>query len=36
MLDSTNSDSDFMNTTITGDESWAYGYDINNNALNKA
>ena len=27
MLDSTNSDSDFMNTIITGDESWVYGYD---------
>ena len=27
MLDSTNSDPDFMNTIITGDESWVYGYD---------
>ena len=27
MLDSTNSDSDFMNTIITGNESWVYGYD---------
>ena len=27
MLDSTNSGPDFMNTIITGDESWVYGYD---------
>ncbi|XP_049519121.1 protein GVQW3-like [Dermacentor silvarum] len=27
MLDSTNSDPDFMNTVITGDEFWTYGYD---------
>ncbi|KAK8772901.1 hypothetical protein V5799_012566 [Amblyomma americanum] len=27
MLDSTNSDPDFMNTIITGDESWVYVYD---------
>ena len=27
MLDSTNSDPDFMNLIITGDESWVYGYD---------
>ncbi|XP_072141894.1 protein GVQW3-like [Dermacentor andersoni] len=27
MLDSTNSGPDFMNTIITGDESWAHGYD---------
>ena len=27
MLDSTNSDPDFMNTIIIGDESWVYGYD---------
>ena len=27
MLDYTNSDSDFMNTIITGDVSWIYGYD---------
>ncbi|XP_013788617.2 uncharacterized protein LOC106472507 [Limulus polyphemus] len=27
MLDSTNSDPHFMNTIITGDESWVYGYD---------
>ncbi|XP_049522073.1 protein GVQW3-like [Dermacentor silvarum] len=27
MLDSTNSDPDFMNTIITGDESWVYRYD---------
>ena len=27
MLDSTNSDADFLNTIITGDESWLYGYD---------
>ncbi|XP_072142421.1 protein GVQW3-like, partial [Dermacentor andersoni] len=27
MLDSTNSDPNFMNTIITGDESWAHGYD---------
>ena len=27
MLDSTNSDPDFMNTIITGDETWVYGYD---------
>ena len=27
MLDSTNSDPDFMNTIIAGDESWVYGYD---------
>ncbi|CAN8026794.1 unnamed protein product, partial [Ixodes persulcatus] len=27
MLDSTNSDPDFMDTIITGDESWVYGCD---------
>ncbi|XP_054744503.1 histone-lysine N-methyltransferase SETMAR-like [Anastrepha obliqua] len=27
MLDSINSDPDFMNTIITVDESWVYGYD---------
>ena len=27
MLDSTNCDSDFMNTIIIGDESWVYEYD---------
>ena len=27
MLDSTKSNPDFMNTIITGDESWVYGYD---------
>ncbi|XP_070385445.1 protein GVQW3-like [Dermacentor albipictus] len=27
LLDSTNSDPDFMNTIITGDKSWVYGYD---------
>ena len=27
MLDCTNSDSGFMNTIITGDESWMYRYD---------
>ena len=27
MLDSTNSDPDFMNTIFTDDESWVYGYD---------
>ncbi|XP_072142113.1 protein GVQW3-like [Dermacentor andersoni] len=27
ILDSTNRDPDFMNTIITGDESWVYGYD---------
>nr|XP_050038879.1 uncharacterized protein LOC126536027 [Dermacentor andersoni] len=27
MLDSTNSDPNFMSTIITGDESWVYGYD---------
>ena len=27
MLDSTNSDPDFMNIIITGDESWLYRYD---------
>ena len=27
MLDSTNSDPDFLNTIITGDEYWMYGYD---------
>ena len=27
MLNSTNSDPNFMNTIITGDESWEYGYD---------
>ena len=26
MLDSRNSDPDFMNNIITGDESWVYGY----------
>ena len=28
MLDSTNSDPDFMNTIINGDESWVYGYHL--------
>ena len=27
MLDSTNSDPNFMNTIISGDESWVYKYD---------
>ncbi len=27
LLDCANSDSDFMNTIITGDETWVYGYD---------
>ena len=27
MLDSTNSDFDFMNTVNTGDASWVYEYD---------
>ena len=27
MLDSINTDPDFMNSIITGDESWVYGYD---------
>jgi hypothetical protein len=27
LLDYTNSDPDLMNTIITGDESWVYGYD---------
>ena len=27
LLDSTNSDPDFMNTIITADESWVHGYD---------
>ena len=27
MLDSTNSDPNFMNTIITGDEPWVYRYD---------
>ena len=27
MLDSKNSDPDFINAIITGDESWLYGYD---------
>jgi hypothetical protein len=27
MLDSTKNYLDFMNTIITGDQSWAYGYD---------
>ena len=27
MLDSTNSNPNFTNTVITGDESWIYGYD---------
>ena len=27
MQDSANSDPDFMNTIITGDKSWMYGYD---------
>jgi histone-lysine N-methyltransferase SETMAR len=27
MLDYVESDSNFLNTVITGDESWAYGYD---------
>jgi hypothetical protein len=29
MLDSTTSDSNFMNTIIAGDEYWVYGYDEN-------
>jgi hypothetical protein len=28
MLDSTNSDPDFMNTIFTGDESWVYKYNL--------
>ena len=28
MLDSTNSDSDFMNSIIISDKSWVYGYDL--------
>jgi hypothetical protein len=28
MLDSTNSDHDFANSIITGDESWVYGYGV--------
>jgi hypothetical protein len=28
MLDSTNSATDFMNTIITGDESWVYRYNL--------
>jgi len=28
MLDSTNSDHDFANSIITGDESWIYGYGV--------
>ena len=27
MLDSANGDPNFLNTVITGDESWVYGYD---------
>jgi len=27
MLDCVESDSNFLNTVITGDESWVYGYD---------
>ena len=27
MVVSTNSDPDFMNTIITGDKSWVFGYD---------
>jgi hypothetical protein len=27
MLDSTNSDPDFMNIILTDDEFWVYGYD---------
>ena len=27
ILDSTNSNPDFMNTIITSDKSWVYGYD---------
>ena len=27
LLDSTNSDPEFMNTIITGDKSWVYGYE---------
>jgi hypothetical protein len=30
MLDSTNSDPNIVNTIITGDESWVYGYDPEN------
>ena len=33
MMDSTNSDPDFMNTIITGDESWVYGYDPETKSL---
>ena len=28
MLNSTNSDPNFMNTIITSDEFWVYGYDL--------
>ena len=27
LLDTTSTDSEFLNTVITGDESWVYGYD---------
>jgi len=27
MLDCVESDSNFLNTVMTGDESWVYGYD---------
>ena len=27
MLDNANSDPNFLNTVITGDETWVYGYD---------
>jgi hypothetical protein len=27
MLDNANSDPNFLNTMITGDETWVYGYD---------
>ena len=33
MLDSTNSDPDFMNTIINCNESWVYGYDLETKSL---
>jgi hypothetical protein len=33
MLDSTTGEPDFMNTIITGDESWVYGYDLETNSF---
>ena len=32
LLDTTSTDPEFLNTVITGDESWVYGYDLETKA----